>query len=34
VIADEEQVFDRSKSRFATVIECDSDLSQPVAAKR
>jgi len=27
VIEDEERVFDRSKSRFATVVECDSDLS-------
>lgn len=26
ILADEEKVFDRSKTRYATVLECDSDL--------
>jgi hypothetical protein len=34
VLADEERVFDRSKSRFATVIECDSDPAVLVPPKR
>lgn len=33
VVADEERLFDRSKSRYATVVECESDLSA-LGAKR
>jgi hypothetical protein len=29
VLADEERLFDRSRSRFATVIETETDLPAP-----
>jgi hypothetical protein len=33
VLEDEERLFDRPKSRFATVVECDSELPPPGASR-
>jgi uncharacterized protein (TIGR02118 family) len=34
ILADEERLFDRSKSRYATVVECETDLSSLGGARR